>query len=84
MKDRNDLPFCTARRSAARNFASSSGEYVDVETSLNLGLGLFKRVVETVLGVDAEIMLSANDVLEATWMSEISTLFGVVDVADIM
>lgn len=82
MKARNDLPFCTARRSAARNFASSSGEYVDVETSLNLGLGLFKRVVETVLGVDAEIMLSAIDVLEATWMSEISTLL-VVDAADI-
>lgn len=66
-----------ACRSAARNFASSSGEYVDVET-LNLGFGLFKSVVETAPGVDAEMMLSASDVLEATWMSEISTLLGVV------
>lgn len=83
MKNRNDLPFCTARKSAARNFASSSGEYVDVEISFNLGLGLFKSVVETVLGVDAEMILSANDVLEATWMSEISMLLDVVDFVDI-
>lgn len=75
-----------ARRSADRNFASSSGENVDVETSLNLGFGLFKSVVEIVLGVDAETILSASDVLEATWMSEISTLLDVVGdlIPDIM
>lgn len=75
-----------ACRSAARNFASSSGEYVDVETSFNLGFGLFKSVVEIVFGVDAAMILSASDVLEATWMSEISTLLDVVGdlIADIM
>jgi len=57
-----------ARRSAAKNFASSSGEYVDVEISFNLGFGLFKRVVDEIeFGVeaDAEPILSANDVVEA-------------------
>lgn len=37
-----DSPACTACKSAARNFASSSGEYVDVGVLLNLGFGLFK------------------------------------------
>lgn len=57
-----------------------------VEASFSLGFGLFKSVVETVLGVDAETILSANDVLEATRISEISTLLGVVSdlIADIM
>lgn len=57
-----------------------------METSFNLGFALFKSVVEIVLGVDAEMILSASDVLEATWMSEISTLLNVVGdlIVDIM
>lgn len=43
-------------------------------------------MVEIVFGVDAAMMLSTSDVLEATWMSEISTLLDVVGdlIADIM
>lgn len=70
-----------ARKSATRNFESSSDEYVDVGTSFNLGFGLFKsvRCVEIGLSVEAEVesILSAYDLVEITWMSEISTLLGV-------
>lgn len=76
------IPVCIARKSAIRNFASSSDEYVDVGTSLNLGFGLFKSAccVEIELGVEteAESTLSVCDLGEITWMSEISTLLGVV------
>lgn len=52
-----------------------------MEASFNLGFGLFKSVVETTLGVGvaAEMMVSASDVLEATWISEMSTFL--VDLA---
>lgn len=81
------------RSNAAKNFASSSGEYVEVETSFNLGFGLFKsvcRVVEIKLGVvvDVYLTLSASDLVEDTCMSAIFTLLGdvcdLIGVADIM
>lgn len=75
------IPVCMDRKSAAKNFASSLDEYVDVETSFNLGFGLFKsvRCVEIGLSVEAETesTLSACNLVEITWMSEISTLLGV-------
>lgn len=61
-----------ARKSAAKNLASSSGENVEVGTSFadsSLGFGLFKSVVDEIelgVGSDAAAILSANDAVEAT------------------
>lgn len=58
------------RKSATKNFASSSGEWVDVSTSLNLGFRLFNNAfcVEIELGVEAEteLILSACGLVEIT------------------